>query len=534
MFRHYSRSPYSVGFTGFILVFLSISINPSESVAWQKKSPTTRYSHGPDSMINDVLPQGMMEEFEHLDSKIYPGTKRRFSVYVPQQYDPATPAALMVFQDGHAYANRQGDYRAPVVMDNLIDAGQMPVTIGVFVDPGHTKDALPEKRGWRPRPENRSIEYDTLSDDYVRFLLEEILPQVESKYKITQDPAGRAICGASSGGICAFTAAWQRPDKFSKVISHIGSFVNIRHGDTYPSTIRKSDKKPIRVYLQDGSNDLDNEHGNWPLGNQQMVKALKYKDYDFKFEYGDGAHNGKHGGAVLPDAMRWLWRGYPGVKPMPLALTADVQTAPWAQSWWGKRHQEKLREKNKMKQVDLLMVGDSITHHFPAKAPKVWNQYFKPHNVLNLGFSGDRTENVLWRLRNGEVTGLTPKLIVVMIGTNNTGHRADPPEETAAGIKEILRELRARMPMSKILLLGVFPRDKLPTGEGRQLNVKINDIIKDYGNGKDIVYLDIGSEFLDEAGNLPEDIMPDELHPNEAGYQIWAETMMPVVEQWLK
>ncbi len=501
----------------------------------QKKQPApVRYSHGPDSMIQPDVPQGKIEDFTHLESKIFPGTKRRFSVYVPKQYNPAQGAALMVFQDGHAYVNRKGDYRAPVVMDNLIHAGQMPVTIGVFVDPGHRKDRLPEKRGWRPSPENRAYEYDSLSDDYVRFILEEILPKVESKYKITSDPAGRAICGASSGGICAFTAAWERPDQFSKVISHIGSFVNIRHGDTYPGIIRKTEKKPIRVYLQDGSNDLDNEHGNWPLGNQQMVQALRYKGYDLKFEYGGGAHNGNHGGAILPDALRWIWRDYPGVKSLPTSLTAQVQTYDWAVAWWQKRHDDKLAQKRRMKKIEMVMIGDSITHSWEDRGKKVFNQFFKHHKVLNLGFSGDRTENVLWRIRNGAVEGLAPKLITLMIGTNNTGHRSEPPEETAAGIKEILRELRARTPQAKILLLAIFPRDENPNGKMRQQNDKINAIIKDYGDDQNIVYLDIAEKFLDKAGNLPKEIMPDGLHPNEDGYRIWAKAMLPNVKQLLK
>ena len=518
-----------------VCVALIVVFIPKHAQAYQQKQPVpTRYSHGPDSMIDQDVPQGTIEEFTHLDSKIYPGTKRRFYTYVPKQYDPSKPAALMVFQDGHAYVNRNGEYRAPVVMDNLIDAGQIPVTIGVFVDPGHKKDKLPEKPGWRPSPENRAHEYDRLSDDYVRFLLEEILPKVESKYKITKDPAGRAICGASSGGICAFTAAWEKPDQFSKVISHIGSFVNIRHGDTYPGIIRKTEKKPIRVYLQDGSNDLDNEHGNWPLANQQMAKALEYKNYDFKFEYGGGAHSGNHGGAILPDAMRWIWRDYPGVKPLPLSLTANVQTDEWALAWWGDRHLEKLEEKKKMKKIEMIMIGDSITHHFEDGGKEVWDQYFKRRHVLNLGFSGDRTENVLWRLRNGEVEGLSPKLITLMIGTNNTGHRTEPPEETAAGIKEILRELRARMPQAKILLLAIFPRDKKPDGKMRKQNDAINAIIKDFGDDKDIFYLDIADKFLDKDGNLPKEIMPDALHPNVDGYRIWAKAIMPGVKKLLK
>jgi enterochelin esterase-like enzyme len=178
------------------------------------------------------------------------------------------------------------------------------------VDPGHLKETLPPEPGWRPAPENRSFEYDTLSHDYVTFLLDEILLAVRDTYHITYDPEGHAICGISSGGICAFTAAWERPDRFRKVMSHVGSFTNIRGGHNYPALIRKTEPKPLRVFLQDGSNDLDNEHGNWPLANQQMYAALKYAKYDVKFVFGEGGHNGNHGGAILPDSLRWLWRDY--------------------------------------------------------------------------------------------------------------------------------------------------------------------------------------------------------------------------------
>jgi enterochelin esterase family protein len=185
----------------------------------------------------------------------------------------------------------------------------MPVTIGIFIDPGQ----IPSSAGGRPRS-NRSFEYDTLSDAYSRFLLEEILPAVGEKYTLTTDPAGRAICGISSGGICAFTVAWERPDAFSKVISYVGSFTNIRGGHVYPALIRKTERKPIRVFLQDGENDLDNLHGNWPLANRQMAAALKFAGYDYRFTMGTGGHNGQQGGAILPEMLRWLWRDYPGVE----------------------------------------------------------------------------------------------------------------------------------------------------------------------------------------------------------------------------
>jgi enterochelin esterase-like enzyme len=229
---------------------------------------------------------------------------RDYWVYVPAQYDPRTPACVMVFQDGQWYADKQRDFRVPVVFDNLIHKKEMPVTVGIFVNPG----VVPAKQpGDRPRS-NRSFEYDTLSDQYARFLEKEILPAVARDYNLRKDAGGRAIGGISSGGICAFTVAWQRPDLFSKVLSHVGSFTNIRGGDAYPGIIRKAEKKPIRVFLQAGKKDLDNQHGSWPLGNLQMEAALKFKGYDYRFVMGEEGHNGKHGGAILPDSLRWLWR----------------------------------------------------------------------------------------------------------------------------------------------------------------------------------------------------------------------------------
>ena len=197
------------------------------------------YLHGPDSSPMDGVPRGKVTEHELLESSVFPGTKRRYSVYVPAQYDGSKPAALMVFQDGHAYVGPGGDFRATTVMDNLIHRGEMPITIGIFIDPG-TKDTLPEKRGWNPRPTNRAVEYDSVSDDYARFLLDDVLPAVAKEVRITDNPELRAICGMSSGGICAFSVAWFRPDSFRKVISHIGSFVDIRGGHVYPALDRKS------------------------------------------------------------------------------------------------------------------------------------------------------------------------------------------------------------------------------------------------------------------------------------------------------
>mgnify|MGYP002839543595 CR=1 FL=1 len=264
------------------------------------------YKHGPDSMAQDGVPQGTVTKHTWISKTVFPGTVRDYWIYVPKQYDGKTPAAVMVFQDGGTYVNTKTSFRVPTVFDNLIHKQEMPVTIGIFLNPGAIP---PTRKGARAR-RNRSFEYDTLSNQYSRFLIEEILPSVGKQYKLSVDPARRAICGISSGGICAWTVAWERPDQFGKVLSHVGSFTNIRGGHVYPALIRKTERKPIRVFLQEGSNDLDNLHGSWPLANQQMAAALKFAKYDYKFVMGTGGHNGRHGGAILPESLKWLWRGW--------------------------------------------------------------------------------------------------------------------------------------------------------------------------------------------------------------------------------
>jgi enterochelin esterase-like enzyme len=265
------------------------------------------YKLGPDSQPQNV-PHGEVRQAVFADSKIFPGTTRDYYVYVPKQYDPSKPACLMVFFDGAGLMKADGAYRVPVVFDNLIAKKEMPVTIAVGINPGVVPATQPNAK---PRS-NRSFEYDSLGDANARFVLDELLPVALKGLNVTADPAGRAACGNSSGGIAAFTLAWERPDVFGKVVSHVGSYTNIRGGHVYPAMIRKTKPaKPLRVFLQDGSNDLDNLHGNWPLANQDMAAALKFAGYDYKFVLGDGGHNGKHGGAIFPDTLRWLWRDWP-------------------------------------------------------------------------------------------------------------------------------------------------------------------------------------------------------------------------------
>jgi enterochelin esterase family protein len=265
----------------------------------------TSYELGPDSQRQAGVPQGEIIQLRFEESEIYRNTERDWWIYVPDQYDGQTPAALMVFQDGAGYVNETGPIRVPVVFDNLIHKGEMPVTIGVFVNPGHFIGDNIEGPA-----RNRSLEYDSMTDVYSRFLLEEIIPEVQKNYRITNNQEGWAIGGLSSGGICAFTVAWQRPDKFSKVVSHVGSFTNIRGGHLYSDLVRQSALKPIRVFLQDGSNDLNLRPGNWWLANQQLADSLDFAGYDYMTAWGDGGHNFEHGGAIFPDTMRWLWRNY--------------------------------------------------------------------------------------------------------------------------------------------------------------------------------------------------------------------------------
>jgi enterochelin esterase family protein len=275
----------------------------------------------PDHSPQPGVPTGRLIQMPAwTDSKIFPNTTRDWWVYVPAGYKPDGTAALMVFQDGRGYTTPTGNWRVPIVFENLIARGEMPVTVAVMVNPGHdpSRPANPAKKSATPAS-NRGLEYDSLGDRYVRLLVEELLPEVEKQFPVSKDPALRAISGSSSGGIAAFTAAWERPDQFGKVHSTVGSFVNLRGGDAYPALVRKTERKPIRVYLEDVSGDLDNNFGNWPIANKQMHAALRYMGYDVHFEFAEGySHGGVHGGSVFPDALRWLWRK---AAPMPAIIT---------------------------------------------------------------------------------------------------------------------------------------------------------------------------------------------------------------------
>ena len=284
-----------------------------------------------DSLPQPGVPKGKLIGPLEFKSKIIAGTVRRYWIYVPVKYDANNPPNLLVFQDGQRAINPQGPLNIPVVLDNLIAKGDIPATLGVFITPGNTgTEHYPDNLG-TGNPNHRAPEYDALSDAYTRMLIDEILPEVAKTYKFSDDPKKRAIGGTSSGAICAWTVAWHRPDAFGNVISMIGSYTSIGYhpatatepmipgGDTYPGLIRKNPIRPIRIFLQDGTNDLNNEHGNWHLANEQMLSSLQWANanadekkipgarYDVRYEWGDGAHSDVHGGWLLPGILRWMF-----------------------------------------------------------------------------------------------------------------------------------------------------------------------------------------------------------------------------------
>jgi gluconolactonase len=275
---------------------------------------------GPDSQEQADVPKGTVQEFAWKQSTVYPGTERQYWIYLPPAFDKTRSYPLIVFQDGGGAVNPKGQYRAPVVLDNLIHKKEVPAMVGLFINPGSVPPAIPGAAG----RSTRSFEYDTPNDTYARFLIDEMLPEVAKHATISTDPDDRCIAGVSSGGICAFTVAWFRPDQFRKVITGIGSFTNIQGGTWYPGAIRKTERKPLRIFLQENAKDLDNVHGSWPIANQDLAAALVFAGYDLKQVWGQGGHSGKHLGALLPDALRWIWRpAEPAPKPTP-EVKADL------------------------------------------------------------------------------------------------------------------------------------------------------------------------------------------------------------------
>jgi enterochelin esterase family protein len=293
------------------------------------------YEFSPDSLAKVGVPKGTIEGPFELPSQAYPGTLHDYWIYVPAQYDRSKPAALMVFQDGQAFMNPEGDVRAPDVLDNLIVRREIPVMIAVFINPGRTPvQPMATLAEWGDRTSNRPTEYNTLDDRYARVVVDELLPVIYGRFNVSRDPALHGIGGSSSGAIAAFTVAWQRPDAFRKVLSNVGSFVNIRAGDAYADIVRKSKKKPLRIFLVDGRNDnrqrRDGSYDprwDWFLQNQRLQQALEAKGYDLNYSWSVQRHGQKMLRTVMPEMMRWLWRDCVDTHDRDLLMGSDQVAA---------------------------------------------------------------------------------------------------------------------------------------------------------------------------------------------------------------
>ncbi len=281
-------------FAAVVLLFFAPTLSAQED----------SYSLPPESEQQEGVPQGKIEGPFPLTSQVYPGTERNYWIYVPANYDAQKPHCSIIVQDG---LNRANEWRLPNVLNNLIHSKEIPPMIGIFVEPG-VVPAISDKAQKRF---NRSFEYDSLGDRYARFLISELLPEVGKSYNLSSEPNDRALAGASSGAICAFNAAWERPDAFRRVLSTIGTYVGLRGGNRFPMLIRKTEPKPLRIFLQDGNKDLNIYAGDWFVANEDMLSALRYAGYEVNHVWGEGGHNGKHAAAIMPEAMRWLWRDYP-------------------------------------------------------------------------------------------------------------------------------------------------------------------------------------------------------------------------------
>ena len=286
----------------------------------QAPNPDTFYRLGPDSLEQEGVPKGEIRGPFTLPSEVFPGTQHTYWVYVPAQYSPAEAASLMVFNDGQAFKAPEGNVRAHNVLDNLIHRREIPVMLAVFINPGRRPDQPePTPQNWGDRDTNRPTDYNSLDDRYPRVIVDELLPVLYKEYNLSRDPDRHGIGGASSGAIAAFTVAWERSGDFRKVLSIVGSFTNIRGGHAYPDVVLKSEKKPIRVFLQDGRNDnraLSNtgsydQTRDWFYQNVRLMEALTRKGYDVNYAWGMNRHGQAMGGAILPEMMRWLWRDHP-------------------------------------------------------------------------------------------------------------------------------------------------------------------------------------------------------------------------------
>lgn len=544
-------------------------------------NPDSQYRLGPDSLPQEGVPKGEIRgPFTLPDSKAYPGTQHTYWVYVPAQYDPAgAPVALMVFQDGQAFKDERGDMRAQNVMDNLIYRREIPVMIGVFINPGRTPEQPePTPRDWGDRNTNRPTEYNSLDDRYARVITEELMPALYREYNLSRDPEMHGIGGSSSGAIAAFTVAWERPNAFRKVLSNVGSFVNLRGGHVYPEKVLASEKKPIRVFLCDGRNDnrgigrngVYDETRDWFYQNVRLMKALTQKGYDVAYTWGINGHGQKFGGVALPEMMRWLWRDGPvstdpndtversfrQAAPRPTTQTAPAASAAASQAapttttpppalteaerrlredwpYLSRYRDENVKVAPPAAGEDrVVFMGDSITQGWGALS-----QHFPGKPYINRGISGQTTPQMLVRFRP-DVIALKPKVVVLMAGTNDIAGNTGPmtlemTQDNLSSMVDLAQANGIRVVLASVLPArefrwkpGVMPAGQIAT---------MNRWIKDYAQRRGLVHLDYYTAMLDEQRQgLRAGLSGDEVHPNAAGYAIMAPLTQAAIDKALR
>jgi len=405
----------------FCLLLLLVS---SAALAQEEEYPVH-----PDMVKKEGVPQGTVTKGVFAKSVIFPGTTREYAVYTPAQYDPVKPAALMIFQDGMGYVSS-----VPTAFDNLIPTGEMPVTVALFTNPG----VVPEAGENALARYNRSFEYDAADGRYAEFLLTEMMPHALKGLNITTDPNFRGLCGSSSGGIAAFQTAWERPDQFRRVFTTVGTYVGLRGGNELPILVRKLEPKPIRIFLQDGKNDNNLYCGSWWVANQDMLASFEWAGYEVNHEWGEGGHNRKHGNAIFPDVMRWLWQDWQGAG-------AVVRNHP---------------DRSRSKANDFLIEGEdwrlvSEGHGF-TEGPAV--------NGAGELFFSDLEQSKIWKVDHaGEVslfqenTGRTNGLAFAPDGKTLYGCQGDPGRIVSWNIDSGERKVHAE---------GVKPNDVVVASDG--------------------------------------------------------------------
>ncbi len=450
----------------------------------------------------DTAPKGNI--IKNSINSDYNNSSRDYYIYIPQQYDGSQEAALMVFQDGHFYIDEEGPYFTTTVLDNLIFRNEIPVTIALFINPGHYNSQYPDNLFYSS---HRSSEYDEMSDRYINFLAEELLPLLEKDYLISSDPKMRVIGGLSSGGICAFTAAWHRPDLFGKVISHSGSFTNIRGGHTYPTLIRNTPKKDIKIFLQCGTNDLDLSFGNWWLSNLQLQAALEYKGYEHYWVPGTGNHDGKHGGTILPETIKWIF--------------SDVMTE--------RNHPERLY--HEVIQIDSFYKELEDSGHIVftgSSSIRMWNSInddFPGHEIINTGFGGSQMSDLNHYMKD-LILDYHPSKIFIYEGDNDL-EAGKSTQEVINDFKEGIEKIKNNFPNTPIYLLS--PKPSIARWNLRFNYLILHKAMQEWCKQQENVkYIDVWTPMLTDKGQLLADLfIEDGLHMNRKGYELWKNVISP-------